>query len=476
MTKYFIGVDNGSQSSKVVIFDQTGRAVASGSQRLRPNYTPKPGIVEHPDDDIWDSIGVAAKEAMSRFDGNPDDIVAIGLCTIRFCRAMVKADGSLAYPVLSWMDARVSKPYVPQDFPDAAYVTTSSGYIAMRFTGNAVDTAANYQGMWPIDTDTWEWLPEGEQFDACGYPREMLFDLVMPGAVLGEVTVEASEHTGIPAGLPVYATSNDKAVEALGCGLRDPRDVLVSLGTYIAGMSVGEANLPGERAFWSNFASEPGVYLYESEGIRRGMWTVSWVRDLIGAEYESFAAEQGISVEQYLDRASEEVPAGSDGLLVILDWLAPTDQPHRKGAFIGFDGRQGKLHMFRAVLEGIAMEMATKVRAMGEAVGTQYERLIVSGGGSNSDLMMQIMADAFGIPAERTAVNNGASLGAAICAAVGSGTYSSFEEAVQAMVKGGQRFEPEPANAQLYSELASVQASLVPALAPSLERVYQIVG
>lgn len=476
MRKYFIGIDNGSQSTKVAIIDDKGKIHAHGSKRLHPNDTPQPGVVEHPDDDIWDSIGAASRQALLAFRGDIADIVAVGLCTIRFCRAMVKADGSLAHPVLSWMDKRVSAPYIPSDWPEAAYVTTSSGYVSMRLTGNPVDTAANYQGMWPIDTDTWEWLPDGEKFNSYGYPRQMLFDLVLPGDQLGTVTLAASKHTGIPAGLPVYATSNDKAVEALGCGLRKSTDVLVSLGTYIAGMSVGEANLPGEQAFWSNFASEGHVYLYESEGIRRGMWTVSWVRDLIGCQFENAAAAEGKSVEQYLDKVSESVPVGSDGLLTILDWLAPTDQPHRKGAFIGYDGRQGAQHMFRSVLESIAMEMATKVSAMGRAVGTSYNQVIVSGGGSNSDLMMQIMADAFNMPAVRMEMNNAASLGAAICAAVGAGVYTSFAEATAAMVHPGTKFEPIEKNVAIYGELAPIQKALSQALTPQLTRLYEVVG
>ncbi|MFP3416180.1 sugar kinase, partial [Bacillus sp. SIMBA_074] len=85
------------------------------------------------------------------------------------------------------------------------------------------------------------------------------------------------DATGLPAGLPVFATANDKAVEALGAGLSRPDQLLLSLGTYISSMTVAGEPGAGER-HWVNFGSRPGQYLAESAGIRRGMWTVSWFR------------------------------------------------------------------------------------------------------------------------------------------------------------------------------------------------------
>ena len=153
MTPYLLAIDNGSQSTKVTIFDTRGRPVASARRRLKPYDTSVPGHAVHPGDDIWDSIRDACRAAMAGFAGDPADIVAVGLCTIRFCRALLTADGSLAEPVLSWMDERVSRPYEPGN-PLVRYVTTSSGYITHRLTGQFVDAAANYQGVWPIDQDT----------------------------------------------------------------------------------------------------------------------------------------------------------------------------------------------------------------------------------------------------------------------------------------------------------------------------------
>ena len=190
-TSYVMGIDGGSQSTKVVIYDLQGTVVCEGRQPLRPMSLPAPGVVEHPDDDLWDSLVIACRLALSRFPGDPADIAGVGLCTIRFCRAVLRKDGSLASPVMSWMDARVSRPH-EQVNPEVEYVTTSSGYIGHRLTGRFRDTAANYAGQWPIDSDTWDWTADDSVFDGSQLTREMMFDLVMPGDVLGAVTAAAA--------------------------------------------------------------------------------------------------------------------------------------------------------------------------------------------------------------------------------------------------------------------------------------------
>ncbi|MGP4074948.1 FGGY-family carbohydrate kinase [Halobacillus sp. K22] len=451
--KYLIGVDGGSQSTKVVIFDLQGTIVSEGKKELKPMDLPKPGVVEHPEDDLWDSLIDASQEAMSNFSGNKEDIIGLGLCTIRFVRCLLKKDGTLASPALSWMDERVSKPYEHVN-SEVAYVTTSSGYITHRLTGQLRDSAGNYQGMWPIDTDTWDWSESEEVFEQYNIPRDMLFDLQYPGTVLGHITKEASEATGIPLGLPVVATANDKAVEALGAGMISEDAALVSLGTYIAGMVHGHENPEAPEHYFANFAAVPNEYLYECSGIRRGMWTVSWFKDLLGEELTKKADEFGLSPEEYLNKeAAENVPAGSDGLMTVLDWLSPPDEPFKKGIMIGFDGRHTRAHMYHSILEGIALTMKTNVDAMSEELNKTLRSLYITGGGSNGDLMMQIFANVFGIPAKRTKVNGSASLGSAINTAVALEVYPTYEEAIEQMVQVEDTFLPEENKHQFYTRM-----------------------
>ncbi|HJY02622.1 MAG TPA: FGGY-family carbohydrate kinase [Streptosporangiaceae bacterium] len=455
MTPYLLAIDNGSQSTKVTIFDPRGRAVASARRRLRPYDTAVPGQAIHPGDDIWESIQDACRAAMDQFPGNPADIAAVGLCTIRFCRALLAADGSLTEPVLSWMDERVSRPYEPAD-PLTRYVTTSSGYITHRLTGQFTDAAANYQGVWPIDQDTATWSGDPAAYDATGMPRDMLFDLVPPGGLLGEVTATAAKATGIPAGLPVYATANDKAVEALGSGL-EAGMVLLSLGTYIAAMTIGSSSRSADDSYWANFAARPGTYLYESTGIRRGMWMVSWYRGVLAG---SSGAEPEAHLEDTLNAEASQLAPGSNGLLTLPDWLAPGHAVWRRGALLGFDGSQGRAHIYRSILEGIALTMANNTAAMEKALGSRLSPVLVSGGGSRSDVMMQIVADVFDRPARRTTVIDAAGLGAAICAAVGHGIYPDWDQATTAMVATGDQFTPDAPAVRAYQQINNIYAGL----------------
>ncbi len=280
--RLLVGIDGGTQSTKVLVFDVNGTVVARGTKQLRPMDQPSKGVAEHPDDDLWDSLQDASRQAMAQLGDRVADIVGIGLCSIRFCRALLRADQTLAQPVLSWMDERVGRAHEPN--PDVAYVGAASAYVTARLTGRVADSVANYAGIWPIDHQTWDWSKSDADLAAMGLTRDQLPELVNPGDVLGTVTEQAAAATGLPVGVPVVATANDKATEALGNGLLNTDQLLLSLGTYITAMRPAPVRRDDGACHWSNFACLPMRYLDESAGIRRGMSTISWLRDLVSAE------------------------------------------------------------------------------------------------------------------------------------------------------------------------------------------------
>jgi sugar (pentulose or hexulose) kinase len=248
--------------------------------------------------------------------------------------------------------------------------------------------------------------------------------------------------------------------------------MLLSLGTYIAAMTVGSSSRSTDDSYWANFAAQPGKYLYESTGIRRGMWTVSWFRTVLegspgssgsSGSSGSYGGEPSTglpSFEDILDAEASPLAPGSNGLLTVPDWLAPGDAAWRRGALLGFDGSQGRAHIYRSILEGIALTMANHTTAMERSLGRRLSRVLVSGGGSRSDLMMQIVADVFGRPARRTTVNDAAGLGAAICGAVGHGIYPDWAQATAAMVTAGKGFGPQARASRAYQQINKVYAGL----------------
>lgn len=452
-SKYILAIDGGTQSTKVSMFDLAGREICSHSVQLRPLNLYGSDRAEHPDDDLWDSLIIACQKTLEKFEGDRKDIIGVGLGSIRCCRALIKEDGNLASPVQSWMDLRLSSPYEHED--DAIkYVTTSTGYLTHRLTGESKDTRSNYVGPWPIDPVTLEWIEDKERFNEFSTPRDMLFELVDPASILGQVNEFSSKATGIPQGVPVVSTANDKAVEGLGAGLVNDGTVLVSLGTYITAMMLGDENRSDTVSYWSNPGALPGEFLYESNGIRRGMSTVTWIRDLLGGDVVQAAHEKGMSPEAYLNEvAAEQVEPGCDGLYTVPNWLARPTHLHERGMIVGFNGTHKGPHIFRSVLEGIAMTMKNHAQAMCDERGLKLSSIIVSGGGSNGDLFMQIFADVFGVAAHRNEVNGSASLGAAICVALALGLYKDRQEALDNMVRKRDTFSPIPENAALYNEI-----------------------
>ncbi|SIQ34300.1 FGGY-family carbohydrate kinase [Halanaerobium kushneri] len=449
MSKYILGIDQGTQSTKVTIFDTLGHKIVSHTEQLREIQLGDNGEALHPDDDLWTSLKETCNKVFEKFEGNKDDIIGVGLLSIRCCRALLKENGELASPVQSWMDIRLSRPYEPED-DEVRYCTTTTGYLTHRLTGETKDTRSNYVGPWPIDPENLEWFEDEEKYTT---PRDMLFELVDPATVLGEVTAEASKLTGIPAGIPVVSTSNDKAVEGLGAGITDDGTVLVSLGTYITSMMMGDEYDSEPENYFTNPGATPGEFLYESSGIRRGMSTVTWIKDLLGSDVIEEAEKRDISPENYLNMLAEDIPAGSNGLYTVLHWLPRPNKQHERGIMIGFNGTHKGPHMFRSILEGIALTMYNNSQAMCDELDIDLNEIVVSGGGSKGDLFMQIFSDIYGVPAHRNEVNGAAGLGSAICAALALDVYDSREEAIEKMVRHEDTFTPDLETHEFYQEI-----------------------
>lgn len=477
--KYLMGVDVGTQSAKVVIFDLSGKIVCEGKQALRKMDIPAPLLAEHPDDDLWDSLKVAFRRAMADFTqlgGRGEDILAMGVCIIRCCRVLLKKNGELAYPVINWMDKRLNRPYEYIDaYKDVHYVTTTSGYITHRLTGEFKDTCANYIGWWPMDNDTLDWSKDPEAWKSCNLTRDRVFDVVKPGEILGHLSEIAAKEVGLPSGIPVVATAHDKAVEALGAGSLDEGVALISLGTYIGAMVHSKANLKDAKNFWP-LRRRLGRYLYECMGVRRGMWTISWFRDQFGAAALAEAEEKGHSIEELLNQEASRVPAGSEGLITIHDWAPPSEAEFRKGAMIGFDGRHTRAHMYRSVLEGIAFTMKNHMDKMADELKVPFRHLIISGGGANSDLFMQIFADVFGVPTSRNAMKGSAAVGCAINAGMAVGAFNDYEQATAQMVQTGDSFTPKMDNHRFYNALnEDIYKQVNQYLDPLLQRLSPLV-
>lgn len=451
MEKLFLGIDSGSQSTKVGLFDSAGNEICYGNAQLRPTETPEPGVVYHPDDDLWDALINALENCLEKFHGDRAAIAGIGLCTIRCCRVLLDDKGELVEPVISWMDMRMSKPYQHTN-NKVKYVTTTSGYLGVRLTGQFKDSYSNHEVHWPLDLTSLNWGSD-DLIKQNGLLREQLFELVKPGESLGTLRTELAMRFGLKSDIEVFATGNDKAVEVLGAGLKSEDQIMISLGTFISAMVYRNDYFKDAVSFFPTLACEPFKFVYECTGIRRGMWTVSWFKNLAGTEITQLAKLENTTEEDVLNHIAEQIPVGSEGLITVLDWLSPPDKPYRKGMMIGLDQRHTKYHMYRSILEAIAYTIKNNINLMLAETNTNVESIAIIGGGSHSDILVQIICDLFGIKTYTMQASSSACLGAAMCVAVGLGVVNSFDEAKNKMVHVKKVYTPDHNNHIYYDSV-----------------------
>ena len=156
---------------------------------------------------------------------------------------------------------------------------------------------------------------------------------------------------------------------------------------------------------------------------------------------------------------------------------ASTSAKFAKGSIIGFGDVHTRAHIYRAILEGLGYELRRLYEFLNKKTGVTIKEIRVGGGGSRSDVAVQVAADIFNLPVSRMATYEICALGAAIDAAVGTGMFASFDEAVASMVKKGRVFEPDAQNHRIYDDLyQGVYTKTYGALDPLYKKVASITG
>jgi len=201
---------------------------------------------------------------------------------------------------------------------------------------------------------------------------------------------------------------------------------------------------------------------------------MTWFLRELGDTFETKA-----DVDAY-EAAARKVPAGSDGLVLVPYFngvMSPYWNGAATGAIVGWHWGHGREQLFRAVEEGIAYEFRLAMEGVQAATGERIREYVILGGGSNSDLWCQIMADVLGAPVVRAHTAEATNLGAGILGAYGIGWYGSVEEAAAAMTDVAERFEPDAATGRVYDRLFDeVYRPLFPAVQGPLDRLAEIRG
>lgn len=510
-----LAIDVGTQSARAIVFDAQGHLLAKAQTPIEPVYhSPQPGWAEQNPYVYWNAVVQSCQRLWQQGSVKPGEITGLALTTQRATMICVDEGGEVLRPATVWLDQRrcESPPdmgplwntafklvgaaplirhmqadsdanWLAQHQPELWKKTKKflflSGWLTNHLVNDYVDSVGCQVGYVPFDYKKLAWAPQGDfKWRALAVTPEQLPRLIPPGQKLGALHQAAANELGLPAGIPVIAAAADKACEVLGCGVLEPDIAQLSFGTTATINTTQASYIEVQRLLPPYPAAVPGSYNTEIQ-IYRGFWMVSWFKREFAQREEALAREKGVAVESLFDELIRNVPPGSMGLTLQPYWSPGVRDPgpEAKGAIIGFGDVHTRAHVYRAILEGLAYGL----RAGGEQIEKRIKRKIrllrIAGGGSQSDVAMQIAADVFGLAAERPEIYETSALGAAINLAVGLGIHPDYATAVRAMVRQGRRFEPDPAAQKVYDELyRDVYRELYPRLKPLYQRIRDITG
>ncbi len=294
--------------------------------------------------------------------------------------------------------------------------------------------------------------------------RSLLCDLVDPGSTAGLLSRDAAEATGLPSGIPVISAGGDQQCAALGLGLLETDTIIVNIGTgaYAIGMSDRPIRDPDMRIY-CNVSAIPSLFITEAQMLTAGV-LYRWFRDQFYAPPDPH--------EDPFAQINREIlasPPGARGVILLPHFkgvAAPHWNPKARGHFLNLDLSTTRSDMARAVLEGIALDLAENV-ALLEETGGQARQVLVSGGLTTIDEFVQICADCFERPVEKSRNYEATALGAWISAATAVGLFASFNEAYANATKTAahQIVIPEPGRASIYRKIREMRRKLYVALA-----------
>ncbi|MBZ0276328.1 MAG: xylulokinase, partial [Anaerolineae bacterium] len=198
-----------------------------------------------------------------------------------------------------------------------------------------------------------------------------------------------------------------------------------------------------------------------------------WTRDQLALFEKEAAKTLGISAYELINLEIEKIAPGSDGLFYLpylMGERSPRWNPHARAAFIGLTIRHSRAHMYRAVLEGVTMNLRVILDAFRNQ-GTQIEAMRVIGGGARGHIWNRIMADIYGMPIHRLAIlEEATSMGAALVGGVGVGLYPGFSM-IETMNEIASTVQPDPNHQAIYERMYPVFNNLYDALSPVYDEI-----
>ena len=495
---YLLALDQGTSSSRSIVFDADGRTVAMAQREFRQIY-PQPGWVEHDPEDLWQTQLATAQEALAKAGITAAQVKAIGITNQRETTVVWnRRTGRAIHNAIVWQDRR-GEPLCAQLraqghaetirrstglVVDAYFSATKIRWILDHVPGAHIAAAHGDLAFGTVDSWLLWKLTGGRVHatDVSNAARTMLFDirhnvwdhellklLHVPDSLLP--AVHPSSHVFgetdaalLGASIPVAGMAGDQQSALFGqaCFSAGLAKNTYGTGCFML-MHTGAQFRASQNGLITTAAAQPGATPgYALEGsVFIGGAVVQWLRDGLRA----------ISSSSEVQALAESVP-DAGGVLFVPAFTglgAPYWNPHARGTITGLTRGSTVAHIARAALESIAFQSAALLGAMAKDAatggGTPVTELRVDGGACVNDLLMQFQADLLGIPVVRPQVTETTALGAAYLAGLATGVYRSLDD-LSALWQAERRFHPTLPRARAQALMAEWDHAVRQACAP----------
>jgi xylulokinase len=470
--------DLGTTGDKASLHDDGGRLVAAVTVAY-PTRFDHGGVAEQNPEDWWRAVCEATRKLLANTGTAAGDVRAVGFSGQMMGAVLLDGAHRPVRPALIWADHRSAaqcgrlvaavgmergygltghrlnptyslskvmwvRDAEPEVFARVAHVCLAKDFVVHRLTGVLVTDPSDASSTNAYDQRRGAW--SAELSAAAELPADLFPEIVPSTTVVGGVTAGAAAETGLRPGTPVVLGGGDGPLAAVGAGVIGPDD-----GAYAYLGSSSWISLAADRPLLDPAMRTmtfdhvvPGRYV-PTATMQAGGGSLHWVTDLLapGGDPDRFRKLVG---------EAATVSAAEEGLYFLPHLLgerSPYWNPAARGALVGLARHHGAPHVVRAVLEGVAFNLATCVAAFRES-GAPVDHVDAIGGGAASDVWLQILADVWGATiARRSIVEEANSLGAAVTAGVGAGLLDDFAVA-SSLARVTGEFVPDPERHDAY--------------------------
>ena len=464
MSHLILAHDLGTTGNKASLYDSGGRLVASCLSEYNTEFA-HPGWAEQNPEDWWQAVCTSTRQLLLESKTAKTDIACVVFSGQMMGCVPLGKDARALRNAIIWADTRATEQenalaervsrhdvyrisghrlsasyslakilWIKDNQPDIyeqtyKFVHAKDAVVA-RLTGNFVTDPSDASGMNLYNLEAGDW--SAKLLNASELDPDKLPELKRSIDVVGEVLSSVSDEVGLATGTPVVIGGGDGCCAATGAGVVKEGSAYNYLGSssWIALATDKPIYDPNERTFtWAHLI--PGMFSPCGTMQAAGA-SYTWARDNLAALEKEQAAEQNCSAYDLMNEAAQASIIGANGLLYLpylLGERSPRWNPQARGAFVGLDIRHTRGDMFRAVLEGVTLNLKIILDTMTEQ-GVKVGAMRLIGGGAKSALWNKLMADIYGLPVQRLSLlDEATSMGAAIAGGVGVGIFKDFSVA-----------------------------------------------